>query len=43
MSTTLILIRTVYRIVEHFGTSQIPVNPPSTWDPMSLSPLIRYE
>ncbi|KAL1602236.1 hypothetical protein SLS59_004923 [Nothophoma quercina] len=43
ISMTLILIRTIYRIVEHFGQSQIPANPPPGWDPMSLSPIVRYE
>ncbi|KAF1925761.1 uncharacterized protein M421DRAFT_423317 [Didymella exigua CBS 183.55] len=43
VSMSLILIRTIYRIVEHFGTSQIPANPPPNWDPMSLSPIVRYE
>jgi hypothetical protein len=43
VSTTLILIRTIYRIVEYFGTSRIPAKSPPDWDPMSLSPLIRYE
>ncbi|KAF2134985.1 hypothetical protein P153DRAFT_362688 [Dothidotthia symphoricarpi CBS 119687] len=43
ISVTLILIRTIYRIVEHFGASRIPVNPGPDWDPMSLSPIIRYE
>lgn len=42
-SMTLILIRTIYRVVEHFGTSQIPANLPPDWDPMSLSPIVRYE
>jgi hypothetical protein len=43
VSMALILIRTIYRIVEHFGTSRIPANLPSNWDPMSLSPVVRYE
>lgn len=43
ISTALILIRTIYRIVEHFGVSRIPANPSTGWDPMSLSPIVRYE
>lgn len=43
ISMTFILVRTIYRIVEHFGASQIPANPPADWDPMSLSPIVRYE
>ncbi|KAH6644253.1 RTA1 domain protein [Boeremia exigua] len=43
ISMTLILIRTIYRIVEHFGTSRVPANPRPNWDPMSLSPIVRYE
>jgi hypothetical protein len=42
-SMTLIFIRTIYRIVEHFGTSHIPANPSPDWDPISLSPIVRYE
>ncbi|PSN72316.1 RTA1 domain protein [Corynespora cassiicola Philippines] len=42
-SMALILVRTIYRIVEHFGASSIPTDPPADWDPMSLSPIIRYE
>ncbi|KAJ8110311.1 hypothetical protein OPT61_g6817 [Boeremia exigua] len=43
ISMAFILTRTIYRIVEHFGTSQIPANLPPNWDPMSLSPIVRYE
>jgi hypothetical protein len=43
ISMMLILIRTIYRIVEHFGTSGIPSKPPPNWNPMSLSPILRYE
>jgi hypothetical protein len=43
ISMTLILTRTIYRIVEHFGFSHIPQNPSQDWDPMALSPIIRYE
>lgn len=42
-SMALILIRTIYRIVEHFGTSRIPTSPSPGWDPKSLSPIVRYE
>ncbi|KAF1953428.1 hypothetical protein CC80DRAFT_507286 [Byssothecium circinans] len=43
ISTALILARTVYRIIEHFGISRAPAKPGLDWDPMSLSPLVRYE
>ncbi|KAF2188454.1 hypothetical protein K469DRAFT_737351 [Zopfia rhizophila CBS 207.26] len=43
VSTALILIRTIYRTVEHFGLSRVPANPPPDWDPVSLSPIVRYE
>lgn len=43
ISMTLILVRTIYRIVEHFGVSRIPTNPPKEWNPMTLSPILRYE
>lgn len=43
ISMALILIRTIYRLVEHFGQSRIPRNPSPNWDPKSLSPIIRYE
>jgi hypothetical protein len=43
ISMTLIFIRTIYRIVEHFGSSRIPRNPEVDWNPMSLSPIVRYE
>jgi hypothetical protein len=42
-STGLILIRTIYRLVEHFGISRIPANRADNWDLMSLSPVVRYE
>lgn len=42
-STALILARTIYRTVEHFDISQIPANAPPDWDPISLSPVVRYE
>lgn len=43
VSTVLIMIRTVYRVIEHFGISRAPVKPGPDWDPMSLSPIVRYE
>lgn len=43
LSMALILLRTIYRVVEHFGTSSIPTTPEPDWDPMTLSPIIRYE
>jgi hypothetical protein len=41
ISMFLILVRTIYRTVEHFGVAQIRPGP--GFDPMSLSPIIRYE
>ncbi|KAL5405059.1 hypothetical protein PMIN06_004044 [Paraphaeosphaeria minitans] len=43
ISTALIMIRTIYRTVEHFGISRAPATPGADWDPMSLSPIVRYE
>ncbi|KAF1978821.1 hypothetical protein BU23DRAFT_449207 [Bimuria novae-zelandiae CBS 107.79] len=43
LSTIFIMIRTVYRTVEHFGVSRVPVKPGPDFDPMSLSPMVRYE
>ncbi|KAI4947328.1 hypothetical protein J4E91_006680 [Alternaria rosae] len=43
ISMSLILVRTIHRIVEHFGISRAPANPSKDWDPMSLSPIVRYE
>lgn len=43
VSTILIVIRTIYRVVEHFGISRAPARPGPDWDPMSLSPIVRYE
>jgi hypothetical protein len=43
VSMALILGRTIYRTVEHFGASHIPPYPPPGWDPNSLSPIVRYE
>lgn len=43
ISMGLILIRTIYRIIEHFSFSGIPKNPGPDWDPMTLSPIVRYE
>jgi hypothetical protein len=41
ISSALILVRTVYRTVEYFSASQIHVVP--GFDPMTISPIIRYE
>ena len=41
-SSGLILIRTVYRIVEYFSVAELKFNKPG-FDPMSMSPIIRYE
>ncbi|POR38230.1 Uncharacterized protein TPAR_01569 [Tolypocladium paradoxum] len=41
-STALILVRTVYRIVEYFSIAQLKFSEPG-FDPMSMSPIIRYE
>ncbi|KAF2795857.1 RTA1 domain protein [Melanomma pulvis-pyrius CBS 109.77] len=43
LSSAIILTRTIYRIVEHFTISSIPSDPPAGYDPMSLSPILRYE
>lgn len=43
ISMLLIFTRSIYRIVEHFGQSRRPINPPASWDPMTLSPTVRYE
>lgn len=43
ISMALIFVRTIYRVVEHFGSSRAPAKPDPTWDPMSLSPVVRYE
>ncbi|KAF1938742.1 RTA1 domain protein [Clathrospora elynae] len=43
ISMALILVRTIYRIVEHFGTIRIPTHPSPDWNPMTLSPILRYE
>jgi hypothetical protein len=43
ISIALILVRTIYRIIEHLGTNNIPSKPPPNWDPMSISPILRYE
>lgn len=40
-SSALIMIRTIYRTVEYFSISQINVTP--GFNPMSISPIIRYE
>ncbi|KAF2680529.1 hypothetical protein K458DRAFT_345189 [Lentithecium fluviatile CBS 122367] len=43
ISTFYIMTRTVYRVVEHFGVSRAPADPGPAWDPMTLSPVVRYE
>ena len=40
-SSTLIAIRTIYRTVEYLSISQVRVRP--GFDPMSISPIVRYE
>ncbi|KAH6886496.1 hypothetical protein B0T10DRAFT_530665 [Thelonectria olida] len=40
-SISLILVRTIYRIVEYFGVAELRFGP--GFDPMSMSPIIRYE
>ena len=40
-SSALIMVRTIYRTVEYFSIIQIHVTP--GFDPMSISPIIRYE
>jgi hypothetical protein len=40
VSMVLILVRTVYRAVEHFA---VPMHVPKGFDPMELSPIVRYE
>jgi hypothetical protein len=42
-SMLLILIRTIYRIVDHFAISKIPTKVDGDWDPKSLSPMLRWE
>lgn len=42
-SMAIILVRTVYRIVEHFSISSIPKNPGPNYNVMRLSPIVRYE
>ena len=40
-SSILIAVRTIYRTVEYFSISQVRVRP--GFDPMSISPIVRYE
>jgi hypothetical protein len=40
-SQTLIAVRTIYRVVEYWGIANVHFGP--GLDPMSLSPLVRYE
>ncbi|KAJ6439968.1 RTA-like protein [Purpureocillium lavendulum] len=42
VSTGLILVRTIYRIVEYFSIAQLNFRDPG-FDSMSMSPIIRYE
>ncbi|KAI5460243.1 hypothetical protein BGZ63DRAFT_386805 [Mariannaea sp. PMI_226] len=41
VSITLILVRTIYRVVEYFGVAQLRFGP--GFNPMDMSPIIRYE
>jgi hypothetical protein len=41
ISTAIVSTRTIYRTVEYFAASQI--HPTPDFDPMSISPIIRYE
>ena len=42
ISMTLILIRTIYRIVEYFGVASLRYRDPG-FDPQSMTPVVRYE
>jgi hypothetical protein len=41
ISMTIITIRTIYRIVEYFGVANLRFGP--GFDPMTISPVVRYE
>jgi hypothetical protein len=41
ISTAIIFVRTIYRIVEYFGFANLRFGP--GFDPMTISPVIRYE
>jgi len=41
VSTVILTIRTIYRVVEYFSIADLHYD--SSFDPMTLSPLIRYE
>lgn len=41
ISMGLIVARTIYRLVEYFSVAQLRIGP--GFDPMSMSPIIRYE
>ncbi|KAF7544251.1 hypothetical protein G7Z17_g10107 [Cylindrodendrum hubeiense] len=41
ISIALILARTIFRLVEYFGVANLRIGP--GFDPMSMSPIIRYE
>lgn len=43
MSTALILMRTIYRTVEHFGSSYIPNNSSPDGKRRTADPILRYE
>jgi magnesium-transporting ATPase (P-type) len=42
ISITLIVVRTIFRTVEYFGIANYKFDDPN-FDPMSMSPLMRYE
>ncbi|KAF2014581.1 hypothetical protein BU24DRAFT_423487 [Aaosphaeria arxii CBS 175.79] len=42
-SMALIFIRCVYRLVEHFSISSAPTKRDEDFDPMDLSPIVRWE
>jgi hypothetical protein len=42
ISTAIITVRTIYRIVEYFDISNLDISAPG-FDPQSISPLVRYE
>lgn len=43
ISMTLILIRTIYRVVDHFAVDVLHRTPGGDLDPTELSPVLRYE
>ncbi|KAL2107240.1 hypothetical protein VUR80DRAFT_5528 [Thermomyces stellatus] len=42
ISVTVILVRTIFRVAEYFGMSEMRFDDPA-FDPMEMTPLIRYE